>query len=617
MRLSRLLSVSLAAIGASFAARVLQRRHQWEQTHNRVAICVDYDDAYTAAIRAGMSFDELLHELHHHGATHLSLPELTLDRLLKAGQLAPRASARPIPTASRAAPRVGHWNYLHGSPDLIIQLASELLARLPYTEAQLVDGDTLAFAGDLPTIGEIGLGFDATLAYRIASNGLHAVPRPVSYAWPEDRLIYLTLAQAAVFGKYVAFDGDMILGHELHLEATLDAMARSNLSLVYFAESRHQKGDWFVAKRRAPKVVLAHRFTPAEMIPLDFHAAAHHWAWLARERGIRFCYVNFFKVLHATDPRECLHYVEHIKEALKGDGFVVCADPALPTPVPAPDKQDLALTGMASAGAASAAVASALNLPDSVALPLTAMAAAGAVALPYLERARGHLEEQYPPSYAPKLLALGASLAPVALQVSDPLDWATGAAIQVGAGAAMAAATSGQDYHLRIEEYKGFNLDWLLPLASAASTIPDRTLRIGALAGLAGLWAICHQRNIDLLAKFDPAHAEGHTHHLSAAARLIGDARIVLGPQPARKWAGAGLAASALSAALASRGHKDWASAMGMLSALGGALGLAGWRRPERALRVIIKESLSSVGVGVVVGLLSLLFVGKRPEGER
>ena len=117
-------------------------------------------------------------------------------------------------------------------------------------------------------------------------------------------------------------------------------MAREGLALAYFAESRHQKGDWFVAKRRAPEVVLAHRFTPQEMIPLDFHAASHHWAYLARERGIRFCYVNFFKVLHATEPLEGLHYVMHIKEALEHDGFVVTRDVCLPKPVPAPAKNE-------------------------------------------------------------------------------------------------------------------------------------------------------------------------------------------------------------------------------------------------------------------------------------
>ncbi len=605
MKLSRLLSLSLAAVGSVAATRVLRRRHQWEATHNRVAICVDFDDAYTAAIRAGMSFDELLHELGHHGATHLSLPELTLNRLLKSGQLAPQSPASPL----KLPPRVGHWNYLHGDAGLVSQLASELIARLPYTEAQLISDCTLAFAGDLPTIGEIGLGFDAFIAQRITSQGLQLVPRPVSYAWPEDTLINLTLAQAGVFGRLAAFDGDMILGHEMHLEATLEAMEAHGLTLVYFAESRHQKGDWFVAKRRSPNVVLAHRFTPAEMIPLDFHAAAHHWAYLARERGIRFCYVNFFKALHATAPLEGLHYVEHIKEALEHDGFVVTPDVGLPTPVPAPTKDDLAMIGLTSAGTASAGVAAAVGLPEVAAIPLAIASAAGAASLSYLEGPRSHLEEQYPPSYAPKLLALAASLAPVAaLNASDSIEWIEGALLQAGAAAAMAALTSGQDYHLRIEEYRGFGLDWLLPLAIAALSIPDRALRVGIIAGLAGLWAVGNQRHIDLLAKFDPAHAEGHTHHLSVATRLIGDAKITLGLQPARKWFGLGAAGMALSLVLKSRGHKGLAAGAALLGAAGNALGLVGWRRPERALAVTAKEALPSLGVGAAVGLLALLF---------
>lgn len=605
MKLSRILSLSLAAAGSAAAARVLGRRHQWEATHNKVAICVDFDDAHAAAIRAGMPFDELLHELGHHGATHLSLPELTLNRLLRTGQLTPLGPVSPISTR----PRVGHWNYLHGDADLVSQLASELGARLPYTEARLVGDCTLAFAGDLPTIGEIGLGFDAFMAQRITSQGLALVPRPVSYAWPEDNLINLTLAQAGVFGKLVAFEGDMILGHEMHLEATHTAMEHHGLTLVYFSESRHQKGDWFIAKRRSPNVALGYRFMPDEMIPLDFHAAAHHWAYLARERGIRFCYVNFFKVLHATAPLEGLHYVEHIKEALEHDGFLVTPDVGLPTPVPAPSRDELALVGLTSAGAASAAIAAAVGLPEMAAVPLAIASAAGAASLPYLEQPRGHLEEQYPPSYAPKLLALAASLAPIAaLNANDPVEWAEGALLQGGAAAAMAALTSGQDYHLRIEEYRGFGLDWLLPLAVAALSIPDRALRVGILASLTGLWTLCNQRHIDLLAMLDPAHAEGHTHHLSAAARLIGDAKIALGLQPARKWFGLGAAGTALSLVLKSRGHKGLAASAALLGAAGNAIGLVGWRRPEHALVVTAKEALPSLGVGAVMGLLGLMF---------
>ncbi len=615
MKLSSWLSLSLTLAGGLAAGRVLARRQRWEDSNSRVAICVDYDDACAAAIRAGMPFDDLLRELSQHGATHVSLPELTLDRLARTGQLLPHAPSQPLP----ARPRVGHWNYLHGDRDLVAQLAGELSNRLPYTEAGLVAGGTLAFAGDLPTIGEIGLGFDRCTAEVIAAQGLSIVPRPVSYAWPEKALLDRTLAQAATLGKLIAFDGDMILGHEMHLAETLAALEREGLRLVYFAESRHQKGDWFVAKRRAPDVVLAHRFTPEEMMSLDFHAAAHRWAYLARERGIRFCYVNFFKVLHATTPLEGLHYVEHIKEALEHAGFQVTQDVSVPAPVPAPTKIDLGLAGLTSAGVAASAASALLDLPEPVAASLTVSAAAGAAALPHFERARGHLEEQYPPSYAPKALALATTaFAPVAALAHSNRDgvegWATGLIIQAASAAQLAAVTSGRDYHLRVEEYRGFNLDWLMPLLSAASSIPNRGLRLSAMAALAGAWAIANQRRVDLLARLDPAHAEGHTHHLSAVARWIGDAKIALGPRPARKWAGLGPFGTALSLALASRGYKEWAAGAAFIGAVGNLLGLVGFRRPERALKVTAREALPSFGIGVTLGWLILLLLHKTKD---
>lgn len=612
MRVSRLLSLSLTLAGAISASRTLARRHRWEREHTRAAICIDFDDAYAAAIRAGMAFDDLLHELAHHGATQVGLPELTLNRLMAAGRLSP--SPKGTPSRPRAtAPRVGHWNYLHGSPELLADVASELAARLPYTEPEVSGGTlaSLAFAGDLPTIGEIGLGFDAAMAERISAQGLGVVPRPVSYAWPEKCLIDRTLIQAAALGKLIAFDGDMILGHEMHLGETIEAMAREGLSLAYFAESRHQKGDWFVAKRRAPHVVLAHRFTPEQMIPLDFHAAAHHWAFLARERGIRLCYVNFFKVLHATGPLECLHYVEHIREALERDGFQVTGDAGPPAPIPSPNQRELSLSALTSAGVAASAASAVLDLPEPVGIPLVVSAAAGAAALPYFERARGHLEEQYPPSYAPKLLALAtAALAPVAAMNRDRLEgWALGAVTQAAAAMQLAAVTSGQDYQLRIEAYRGLNLDWLLPLLAAAASIPNRALKAGAAAALLGGWIAAQQRGMDLLARLDPAHAEGHTHHLSAAARLIGDVKIALGPRPARRWAGLGPLGLALGILLKSRGHPEWAAVMEWAGTMGNVLGLVGFRRPERAIALTARDAGRSFGVGVVGGVLILLFV--------
>ena len=89
MKLSRLLSLTTTLAGVAAASRVLLRRHQWEQQHNRVAICVDFDDATAASIRAALPFDDMLHRLAENGATHISLPEWTLSRLLHSGELTP------------------------------------------------------------------------------------------------------------------------------------------------------------------------------------------------------------------------------------------------------------------------------------------------------------------------------------------------------------------------------------------------------------------------------------------------------------------------------------------------------------------------------------------------
>jgi hypothetical protein len=136
------------------------------------------------------------------------------------------------------------------------------------------------------------------------------------------------------------------------------------------------------------------------------------------------------------------------------------------------------------------------------------------------------------------------------------------------------------------------------------------------LVGLIGAWLLANRRRLDLLAQIDPAHAEGHTHHLSTAARLMGDIGIALGPKPARKWAGLGPFGSALSLVLAGQRQRDWATAVSFIAAAGNILGLVGFRRPERALSVTAKESLPSFGIGAALGLLMLLTLNPQPKTD-
>ncbi|MGH2524184.1 MAG: DUF5693 family protein, partial [Anaerolineales bacterium] len=475
---------------------------------------------------------------------------------------------------------------------LMEHLVTELRARVPAAHAQFVphaQRPTIALAGHLPTLAEMGLGFEAKAAAEILTSSLGIVPRPVPFAWPEARLVERTMIQVAGLGaQIVAFDGDLILGHEMHLDTTVACLERLGLTFAYFCETRHQKGDWFIAKRLAPKgqVMLAHYFTPTAMVPEDFHSAAHHWGMLAHARGIRLCYVNVFRRIHATEPLECLKYLEHIRTNLNAfDGRTS------PTPLPAPGRGVLARTGLASAGAVSLATTEALNLPEPLALGLTAASAVGAASLPYLDRPRGHLEEFYPPSYAPKLLALaGASAAPLA---ASGVGASAAPLVLAGVATSLAALTTGQDYQQRIEEYRSLNADLFLPLVGVLlRNVDDRNLKMLALAALGLGWYASRKFSPDILGALDRDLPAGHTHHLSAAQRMIGDALIALGPRPGRKWAGAGLAGLIAASAFRRAGHKDLALAASLAGALGNAMMLAAFRKPERPLA----ETLPMVG---------------------
>lgn len=634
MRLSSLLNLGLIAVGAAASVKTLQRRHAWERSNQRTCIVLDYDDAVSVSVRAGMPLAEFLRAAQQHGATHLSLPELTLDRLLREGRIAPIIPDQPLADP----PPVGKWIYLTSAePELLEHLAHELRARVPTSQALLLSPSTfhlppaashpppstlhsssfllpvLAFSGHLPTLAEMGLGFETKVAADVTLSGLGIVPRPVSFSWPEPQLVERTLAQVAGLGaEIVAFEGDLILGHEMHLDTTVACLERFGLTFAYFSQTRHQKGDWFIAKRLAPQgqVILAHYFSPAALVPEDFHSAAHHWGMLAHARGIRLCYINVFRRIHATEPLECLRYLEHVRTNLDAfDGRTI------PSILPAPDRESLALTGLASAGAVSLAATGALGIPEPLALGLTALSAAGAYALPYLDRPRGTLEESYPPSYAPKLLALaGASAAPLAATVGN--DLFTTALIQSGVATSLAALTTGQDYQQHIETYRSLNADLFLPLMGVVlRELADPKEKVFALTLLGLGWYVSNKFTPDLLGRLDKDLPAGHTHHLSAAQRFIGDTLIALGPRPARKWAGLGLMGVAAAQALRRSdlpGRPYMTLTASLLSVIGNAVMLAAFRTPERPLTYTLPNIGKSWAWGGGVGAGMLLLESKR-----
>ena len=112
---------------------------------------------------------------------------------------------------------------------------------------------------------------------------------------------------------------------------------------------------------------------------------------------------------------------------------------------------------------------------------------------------------------------------------------------------------------------------------------------------------------MDLLATVDPSHAEGHTHHVSAVTRLLGDTMIAIGPSPARKWAGLGMTGFTISGVLKRHNLAGASSLMAFAGTIGSLLGLVGFRRPERHLSDTLQPTLKSMGVGTVLAIASLL----------
>ena len=267
------------------------------------------------------------------------------------------------------------------------------------------------------------------------------------------------------------------------------------------------------------------------------------------------------------------------------------------------------------AGAGALAAGAILGLPDAATVALAGAGAAGALlGIERLDRARDALEQRYaPPTYASKVIALGiAALGPLAAaaiaQTSDSETEALLAdgIIGVASAAALAALTSTDEYRLRIEEYKGFDLDLWLPIAGTLllqRASLSRKLAAVLLAG--GGWYVTRRFAPDPLARLDTAPAMSHTHHLSAAMRAVGDTLLAVGPRPVRKWTGLAPLGMVLSIAARKRGYPKLALGALLVSVIGHAASNTGFRRPERdpelTAQLAGQSWLAGAGAGLVI----------------
>lgn len=626
MKQHHILSYSLLALGGLISGRAMLARQQWDEANRLAIIMLDWDDVQAVATRTGLAAAELLGRYQENGATHLSIPELTLNRLRQKGRLSLGRGPEPDRT------------YLQGGDGALIErIAAELQIRLPHVAVEADEG-LLSFRGDLPTIAEVGLGFDPAQVELARQVRLSPVARPINYSWIQPEMIERTLSQAAALGvRIVAFGGGFVPGHEFNMAATVQAMQDNGLTYAYFSESRHQRGDWFLAKNLAPAglVMLAHQFEPEEMFEDDWHTISGRWANLAREAGIRLCSVRFFRVLHAADPLESVAYIRALRAALARIELVPVSVGAvdLGPYLPPADPVALAGAGMSVAGALGLA-ADLLPLSDRLKLAGSGLTALALGSLPFVEKrlvgggdhhhhhhhhhhdhdhAHDHPHHDHEhgdhhhhhaadrsgeTTYAAKGIGLAAAIAYPAATIEAGLGRA--AALSLAGAAALNATVTGPDYAFNVETYRSYNLDWLIPLGVALAA-----RRRGWLPA-AGLLALAAWSERDRLAELDREHRHAHTHHLSAFRRAVGDTKMALSLRPLRKW-------SALLPVGATGGS-------GGLVRLGRAAGqiatLAGFRNGQRSLGQTIAGRSRPWLIGLLLAGLLWLWrsIGSRSE---
>lgn len=699
----------LASLAGS--TQILSRRRQRDAANRTVLLAVDYDDCLEISTRSGVALGDLLHDLWHRGASHVGITEPTLGDLLDSGRVLlahPPAAVAATGSTTLSAP----------DPQVLDRLAAALALRVPHlahlAPETVDDRSYLAVPGSLRHLRDVTVGFEPGAFALAQGAGLVPVARPRHYPWPQPAAIEAVLAQAASLGSpFVAFAGNYVLGHEMFMHATIDALRTHHLTPVYFAESRHQKGDWFIAKASLPNVILGHEFTPDDLDLEDEHGMAHKWGRIA-DRGVRFFSLRAMRGVHATDPLSLLDYVGMVVgELVSGRGLRLAGRPDFEPPEvhhhghghphhhhahdhvhahdhahhhesspgephhhqhahdaghahahdaeqefhehtsdhpvhhahdhdhapaehrhdhepvrPAPPaaSRDLQWVALGTAGAGGMAAAEALGLPEPWASLLT-LAAAGAawVAVPLVDRPRSQLEEAFPPSYAPKALGLGlAAATPVAsLAAAGLLSESTGtparllgllltATISGTAAAGLAATVAGEDYMARVEEFRGYNLEWAVPLGLVVGHIAGGRgqpgeARIAALAGagVAGLgaWLLSSSGRLppDLLGPWTNRPLQGHTHHLSAMQARLGDLKMAASAQPLAKWSWL-LPAGAI---LATTGRGRGA---GLLAATVGSIALLA---PFRQSAPALDETIDAGVRGLTMGLGRVMLVRK------
>ncbi|MEN6548211.1 MAG: DUF5693 family protein [Armatimonadia bacterium] len=334
--------IIVGLLGAIWAAT---GRVATERSNRTVALCLDDLELRELAALTGQTPQAVLSRFKSAGATHVAVSEQTLGQFLQTGQLQLRQDPQ------------SHDTVLTGDYNLLTQfrqpLASISGAKLVGPASiQMINGrpnpsGPYPFAGlhvpsAVPTMVNLGLGYDDTVVSAIKQAGLFVIARPMPDLLLTPPAIENSMLRARALGSIVLFNGVSVSGGAKLAKRTAAIMQRHGLQFG-FVELVPQEGAANLASALKYQVIRTHSISQEEMTKTSPSRGLDRFVLGVTERNIRLCYIRLLLSPQPDIVKANLAYVKSIHDALSRTGYTF-GDPQPFQPVHLPTGALLLLT---------------------------------------------------------------------------------------------------------------------------------------------------------------------------------------------------------------------------------------------------------------------------------
>ncbi len=469
-RAATLILLAVALAGALASGRILWKRMSFEKAAGTVQIAVDLPSFYAVA-PPGTDINALIEKLKNAGVGAFGVFEYKSKQLVESGLI---SFEYPIAGANR-----GNLNGISLRLDAARAVPELISNWKPFLNTYFGPGtcDDNDFVCTIPAVekskfDEISFGLEAT------PKDLHIVPRLFNSPFENKATIRKKISSISDSGKQtvIIFDGDSVLGYPDLTDVVAAAInERGNLDFGMI-EITKQDGAHKLAEKLPGRVIPVHSIPSDELAKTPEDEAVSRFRRAVRERGIKMVYVRPYTTLYGLSPEEALErnieYIEEIAAGIRADGFEIGdVEPMGPFII----SQFLRAICLAGAAAFVWLLASAvLKMP---AFPGIALAFITFLMGVYLPSGEGKLSIDF----LAKLAALGTACTVPALSVSlfflgrqeggracgfgeNAVKWVGACAVTIAGAVFIAAMLSQRSFFLRLDQFVGIKLSFLLPL---------------------------------------------------------------------------------------------------------------------------------------------------------